>query len=215
MTTHGRGGWRRAWLGSVADALVRSLEIPLILIRPSEKTTVAQPTNFDQVVVPLDGSPLAEAVLGPVTALARACDSEVTLVQVVRLIPLASDPPLPFPTGYAEKETQIQRDVAQDYLQDIASRIRESGVKATGQAVIGDGVANTLLDFLHGGRAALVAIATHGRGGVRRLVLGSVADKLIRAAEVPVMVVRPRAVQRRTSRSRSKAEKHSLVSNGF
>lgn len=213
MTTHGHGGLRRAWLGSVSDALARSLDIPLILVRPGEKGTEPQPSGFDEIVVPLDGSPLAEAALEPATALAGACSAEITLVQVVRPVPLATDPPLPFPTGYADRETQIQQEAAEDYLEDIANRIRESGLKAAVQVVIGDRVADTLLDILRPGR--LAAIATHGQGGLRRLVLGSVADKLIRAAEVPVMVVRPRAVRQRTSRTGTKAGTRSLASVAF
>jgi nucleotide-binding universal stress UspA family protein len=197
----------------VADALVRSLDIPLVLVRPAEKGRVTQPAEFDEIVVPLDGSPLAETVLEPATGLARACSADITLVQVVRPVPLASDPPLPFPTGYAERETQIQRHTAQDYLEDIASGISESGLKASGRVVVGDRIADTLLEILRPG--CLVAIATHGQGGVRRLVLGSVADKLIRASEVPVMVVRPRTVPRRASRTKSTSGKRSLLSTGF
>jgi nucleotide-binding universal stress UspA family protein len=190
MTTHGRGGMQRAWLGSIADQLIRTLEVPILVVRPRQ----GGPESFvglTEVFVPLDGSPLAEAVLEPAAALARLWDAEISLVQVVRPVVLTSDPPLPFPTGYSDQVTAIRRESAQDYIRDVAERLRESGVKASGVAVIGGGTADTLLDLARPERVSLLAVATHGRGGLRRLVLGSVADKLVRAAEVPVLVVRP------------------------
>jgi nucleotide-binding universal stress UspA family protein len=191
MTTHGRGGIRRAWLGSMADRLIRSSEVPILVVRPSEPKAAEPSVGLTEILVPLDGSPLAEAVLEPVATLARLWDAEVSLVQVVRPVVLTSDLPLPFPTGYSDQVTRIRREAAQDYIRDVAERLRESGVKASGVAVIGGGVAETLLDLARPERVSLIAVATHGRGGARRVVLGSVADKLVRAAEVPVLVVRP------------------------
>ena len=190
MTTHGRGGIRRAWLGSVADQLVRTSEVPVLVVRAHDhdKTTSL---DLSEILVPLDGSPLAEAVLEPVTALARLWDAEISLMQVVSPVVFTSDPLFRVPAGYSEQATGIRRDAAQDYVRDVAERLRGTGVRASGVAVLGGGVAETLLDLALPGRVGLVAIATHGRGGARRLMLGSVADKLVRAAEVPVLVVRP------------------------
>ena len=206
MTTHGRGGFRRAWLGSVADQLIRSLEVPVLVVRPSEHGRGADSVNFGEMLVPLDGSPLAEAILEPAAALARLWDAEISLLQVVSPVVLTRDPPLPWPTGYDEQLTAIREEAAQDYLHDIAERLREQGVKASGLAVIGGGIAETLIDLARPDRVGLVAIATHGRGGLRRLVLGSVADKLVRAAEVPVLVYRPSSRHaKRTQRRRPAA----------
>ncbi len=191
MTTHGRGGIRRAWLGSITDQLIRMSEVPILVVRSSETAPAESSVGLSEILVPLDGSPLAEAVLEPAAALARLWDAEISLLQVVLPVPLASDPPLPFPTGYSDQMTRIQRESARDYVRDVAERLRESGVKASGVEVLGAGVAGTLLDLARPGRTSLVAVATHGRGGLHRLVVGSVADKLVRAAEVPVLVVRP------------------------
>ena len=209
MTTHGRGGVRRAWLGSVADELVRTLELPLILLRPEEKGSSPQPIDLAKIGVSLDGSPLAEAVLDPVLALARVWDSEVLLVQVVRPILLTSDPQLLFPTGYADQETRIRQSTAQNYIEEVADRLRAGGVKAGGVALLGDAVTDTLLDFFQSEKVGLIAISTHGRGGARRLVLGSVADKLVRAAEMPVLVLRPHTAARRLRTSRPTTLEHS------
>lgn len=193
MTTHGRGGVRRAWLGSVADQLIRTVEVPVLLVRSEGKDSTAGSFNPVEMLVPLDGSPLAEAALQPAAALARLWDAEISLVQIVQPVILAIDPALPLPSAYDEQLTIMQRDAAQDYLRDIAERLREQGVKASGVAVLGGGTAATLLELARPERVGLIAMATHGRGGVRRIVLGSVADKLVRAAAVPVLVVRPRA----------------------
>src|SRR5215216_4581398 len=186
---------------AVLPTLVRRLEVPLVLVRPSEETA-GRPISFGEIVVPLDGSPLAEGVLEPVTAFARLWDAEISLIQVVRPVILTSDPPLPFPVGYADLETRLRREAAEDYVRDVAERLREQGLKASGIAVLGGEVAESLLRLATPEKVALLAVATHGRGGVRRLVLGSVADKLVRAAEVPVLVVRPRKSTGRSRKAR-------------
>jgi nucleotide-binding universal stress UspA family protein len=201
MTTHGRGGIQRAWLGSVADQLIRSLEIPVLLMRAGQSDSAASSVNLSEILLPLDGSPLAEAAIEPAMALARLWDAEISLVQVVQPVALTTDPPLAFPTEIDDQLTAIRREAAQDYLRDVAERLREQGVRASGVAFLGGGVAETLLHLARPERVGLLAMATHGRGGVRRLVLGSVADKLVRAAEVPVLVCRPSGKRsKRTSR---------------
>jgi nucleotide-binding universal stress UspA family protein len=191
MTTHGYGGVRRAWLGSVADQLIRSLDVPILLIRADHSKPAATSVDFTKILVPLDGSPLAEAVLEPAAALARLWDAEISLMQIVQPVFLATDPMLPLPSSYDEQLTAKERDAAGEYVQAVAERLRDEGVKASGVAVLGDGVADELLCIVRPGRIGLVAMATHGRGGLRRFVLGSVADKLARAMEVPLLVVRP------------------------
>jgi nucleotide-binding universal stress UspA family protein len=111
---------------------------------------------------------------------------------------LATDPALPFPQGFDEELTAAARDDAQDYLDGVAERLRNDGVRATAVAALGGSPAETVLDASKAPGVRMVALATHGRGGVRRLVLGSVADKLIRGAERPVLVVRPTGKTRRS-----------------
>jgi len=199
MGTHGRGPLQRAWLGSMADEMLRALQIPFLLVRPVEGGP-AVPAMFadGELLVPLDGSGLAEAVLPPAAGIARVFDAPVTLLQVVPPVVLATDPALPFPQGFDEELTAAARDDAQDYLDGVAERLREEGVRATAVAALGGNPAETVLDASKAAAVRMVALATHGRGGVRRLVLGSVADKLIRGAEQPVLVVRPTGKARRS-----------------
>lgn len=190
MTTHGRGGVQRAWLGSVADQLVRSLEIPLLLIRPKEGAAAAP--RVEEILVPLDGSRRAEAALPAAVSMASLLGARLALVQAVPPLVIVTDPPMPFPRGYDDELTALRRREAQDYIDGIAEQVTASGVPASGAAVLGAGVFATIQAAAHAPATGMVALATHGRSGVRRMVLGSVADKLVRAGELPVLITRPR-----------------------
>jgi nucleotide-binding universal stress UspA family protein len=192
MATHGRGALGRALLGSVADHVVRTADIPVMLVRPpgEESPPPESAWSAAEIMVPLDGSALAEAALEPAADLARLLGSRLSLVQVIVPLATATDPPLPFPSGYDEHLTEIRRREAQDYLDSVADPLRAGGLTVGAAAVVAPTPAGALLDLARPGRAGLVVLASHGAGGLRRLALGSVADKLVRAAEVPIVVVR-------------------------
>jgi nucleotide-binding universal stress UspA family protein len=192
MATHGRGGVRRAWLGSVADYLVRHLEVPVLLVRASEGAGPGPaPRTGGRILVALDGSALAEQALEAAAAMARFRDAEVSLIQVVPPVLDVPDQMLPMPAGYDHALTGECRDQAQDYLDDLVERLRGDGLRAGAVAVVGWSIAGTLLEAAAAPDVTMVVVATHGRGGLKRLALGSVADKLVRAATVPVLVQRP------------------------
>jgi nucleotide-binding universal stress UspA family protein len=193
MTSHGYGGLRRMWLGSVADELVRTLEVPVLVMRPAENEN-AGPVNLSPILVPLDGSPLAEGILEPAVSLARLWNADLNLIQIVHPLPYAAGAlaaPLPRTARY-NQVVASHLEMAGGYLQGIAQRLRDQEVNASSRAVVGASVAEALIELARQERVGLVAIATHGRGGVRRFVLGSVADKLLRGSEVPILVHRPR-----------------------
>ena len=203
MATHGRAGFRRAWLGSVADYLIRNLVVPVLVVRPVEGgSATPRAPGVGQILVPLDGSPLAEEALDAAAALARVWDTELTLLQVVRPMLLSTDPALPPPYAYDEELTAMWRTQAQDYLDDVVERMHSIGIRATGVAVVGWNTVDSILDVARPERVALVALATHGHGGLRRFALGSVADKVVRGADVPVLVYRP-AGRRKTKQESS------------
>lgn len=190
MTTHGRGPFERMWLGSVADGLVRSAACPVLLWRPEEGAAdfEARP-DMGRILVPLDGSDAAEAILPEAAGLARAFGADLTLVSVV---------PGTFPLGstyipHAAEENR-KRDEQhawfQSYLDRVADQIRSEGLQVEAVAVFGDDVAGVIMEQRQELGADLLALSTSGRGGVARLVVGSVADKLIRAGQVPVLVHR-------------------------
>jgi nucleotide-binding universal stress UspA family protein len=199
MTSHGYGGLRRVWLGSVADELVRTLKVPVLLVRPAENEH-SDSVNFSRILVPLDGSPLAEGILEPAVALARLWNAELNLIQIVHPLPYAAGV-LPGPLLSTDRYNQVlsrHLEMARAYLQAIAQGLGDRGVSASSRAVVGANVAETLVDLARQEQAGLVALATRGQGGIRRFVLGSVADKLLRAAEVPILVYRPRRRRRRS-----------------
>ncbi len=191
MTTHGRGGLERAWLGSVTDQVIRRIGIPVLVIRPADGVAVPEP-KLSEILVPLDGSTLAETALQPAAALARLWDAELTAVQIFYPVPIVAEPHRAVPEMSIQELTAIARASAEEYVRLAAERLRGRGVKASGMVLIGtDGPAQQLRELARPGQVSLIAIATHGRGGIRRFMLGSVTDKLVRTAEVPVLVVPP------------------------
>ena len=190
MTTHGRGGLERAWVGSVADQLVRTLEIPMLLIRPAEGGTSM--TGAKRLLVPLDGSRRAEAILPAAMALAAVTGTEIALLQAVAPVSVMTDPPTSYPMGIDEEITKLERQQAQDYLDSLAEQLTAAGTRSSGAAVLGGTAFDTIRAVADEPGTGVIAITTHGRGGVRRMVLGSIADKLVRSGNVPVLVTRPR-----------------------
>ncbi len=200
MTTHGRGPLGRFWLGSVADELVRETPVPLFLVRPGdEPPDLGQDRVLRHILVPLDGSALAEQMLEPAIAVGSLMDAGYTLLRVIR-------PVLPAPHGIEgdtvnlrvqavlaqieELQYTIQRD-AQSYLDAVALRLRERGLRVTTKVVVEAHPAAAIRHEEGPPRVDAIALETHGRRGLSRLCLGSVADKVIRGASVPVLVQRP------------------------
>jgi nucleotide-binding universal stress UspA family protein len=189
MTTHGRGALSRAWLGSVADRLVRQLAMPVLLVRPhaTDPSDSANPPRIDHILIPLDGSDWSASIIADATALGRLTDARYTLVQAIEVI----SPDYGFGSyvpGVDEMHAWMQE--AQRYLDPIAARLRAEGLQVQTEVLIGS-PANTLLDYAAAHAVDLLAISTHGRSGVARLFLGGVADKLVRGAGVPVLLRRP------------------------
>jgi nucleotide-binding universal stress UspA family protein len=197
MTTHGRGILERAWLGSVADALVRTVDVPILLIRPAEKTPTAARLEVARLLVPLDGSPLSEQIIPPAVAMARLLGAEVSLVQLVTPVELAGDFP-PASAGYDASLTTLVEQQAKDYLDSLADSLRSEGLVVTTASGITSSPATGILDLVRDPAVGMVALATHGRGGLQRALLGSVADKIIRGTDRPVLVYRPPAPPRKT-----------------
>jgi len=183
MTTHGRGPLSRFGLGSVADELIRRAQIPILLVRPGEKATgiIPEPV-LDNILIPLDGSVLAEKVLEPALDLARLMEARCSLLRVVESRSSSDNRGPGGPPDWAQ---------AAAYLERVAGRLREQGLQVRTRVVVARHAAEAILEEAEAQASNLIALATHGRGGLKRLLLGSVADKLIRAAGSPVLVYRP------------------------
>ncbi len=191
MTTHGRGGLQRVWLGSVADQLVRSLDVPVLLVRPEEVAPVQRVPALEEILVPLDGSRWAEAALPSALGVAKLFGARLLLVQVVEPVMLLLDGPV-VPQSLDEELMALRRREAQDYLDDVAERIIERGSVSRAIAVLAGNALAGIQAAAASPGIGMIAMATHGRGGLRRLAIGSVTDKLVRTGHLPVLVTRPR-----------------------
>jgi len=187
MATHGRTGLSRAWLGSVADGLVRHASWPVLLVRPSTGEHGAPPESIDRILVPLDGSECAEGALASVAFLAEATGAELELVRVLQRTGILGIRVLPVSLA----ALQEARRRAEAYLNDVADRLRERGIACTFRVVEHVHAARGILEEARAEEPAMVAMATHGYGGVSRAVLGSVADKVLRGIDRPLLVVGP------------------------
>jgi nucleotide-binding universal stress UspA family protein len=193
MTTHGRGGLERAWLGSVADALVRCCPVPILLLRPGESTPdIAQTQQLKRILIPLDGSALAEQILAPALELGGLAQAEYILLRAVEPLVLVGYAPLAQASRLDVKLTQEGLAEAQRYLARVAERLRSAGRPTQTRALLTEQPAVAILDEARRQDVDLIALATHGRRGLARLLLGSVADKVLRGATLPVLMQRPR-----------------------
>ncbi len=182
MATHGRGSLSRFLVGSVADELVCRARVPVLLVRGADKAPGATPgPALDNILIPLDGSLLAEQVLGPAQDLARVMGARCSLLRVVKP---------PSSGGHAPGELP-EKAQAEAYLERVAGRLRGQGLEVRTRAVVARHAAEAILAVAQVQGSNLIALATHGRHGLNRLLLGSVADLVLRGAPSPVLVYRP------------------------
>lgn len=169
MSTHGRSGAGRWVMGSVTDKVLHAVKTPLMIIRAEGNDAVLDGT-MGHIIVPLDGSALAETILPHAVALAKALEAKVCLVRAV-----SGD------KSDDDEHAQLDRLAEGALAQGVAS--------VEGVLLHGD-PATAIVDLTHEFPDALVAMTTHGRSGMGRWWMGSVADRVVRHAAGPVMVLR-------------------------
>jgi nucleotide-binding universal stress UspA family protein len=189
MSTHGRSGLGQFLYGSVADRVMGSADAPIVLIPPGVGDDWARASPF-QIVVPLDGSAFAEHAVGPAEEIARAMGAAVRLVA-------ALDPPYSWAgaDAYTVLDPGAELATAREYVESIATRMRGNGIAAHGIAVWGP-PDRVILDSARDTGAHLIVMATHGRSGLARVALGSIAKAVLHRSTAPLMIVRPSAVRR-------------------
>jgi nucleotide-binding universal stress UspA family protein len=170
MSTRGRSGAARTLLGSVANQVVQLIHIPVLLIRSEQEMSPPEP-NFRRLLVALDGSDLAELSLPYADSLARRFEAEILLLLV--------------PDGL---ETAEEQEDLGNYVGGLARGLAESGLEARA-IVSGSQPARTILDVAESEAADLIILATHGLGGLDRLLVGSVADRVVQGSARPVFLV--------------------------
>jgi nucleotide-binding universal stress UspA family protein len=195
LATHGRSGMQRWLYGSVTDAVLHTTTTPLLLLRPTG-VGARKPQELRRIVVPLDGSPLAEAVLPVAEELARALAAPIVLLRVVEFTGLAFGVE-PFGSLYPDYQGifDVLREAAERYLASVAADLRGKGLTVETRASVGSPVESITADASeHPG--SVIVMSTHGRSGWRALMLGSVARRVVLLASAPVLVVRPAEAQK-------------------
>jgi len=189
MTTHGRTGVSRAWLGSVADSLVRHSSFPLLVIRSLEDGETFPEPRFDHFLVPLDGSPIGEKILEPTVELGKAMGTRFTLLHVVSPHVTVGARVSPLPAGHLQERLSK----AEEYLSGVTEKLKGQGIEAEPLIESHFAPARAILNTAESQDVDLISIATHGYTGVKRALLGSVTDKVLRAARWPLLLERPSA----------------------
>jgi nucleotide-binding universal stress UspA family protein len=192
MTTHGRGPLERMWLGSVADGLIREAPCPILLERPENgEVDLTQRPSVERIVVPLDGSEASEGIIPHARTMAKAFGAHLYLFTVfIRGLPLGSTY-IPHAAQEEEDREAVVSELRR-YLERMAEQLRGKGLEVETEVWMGDDASSKILAFAEEVEADLIAIPTRGRGGVARLVVGSVADKVIRGGTAPVLTYRRR-----------------------
>lgn len=201
MATHGRGPARRVLHGSVVDRVAREVSVPVLLV-PGEH--VPDEPAINRIFVPLDGSELAETAMPVAVTLATGLDLPIHGVCVV-------DPRTRERSGardgradeHAQRTSTFAEHAARIYLEDCLQR-HGGAISTTCEAYTGGAIA-ALLRVIR--PDDLVVMTTHGHRGLRRLVLGSVADGLIRRASAPVLLLREGMVAADRSSTPQRAER--------
>ena len=192
MTTNGRGGLARIWLGSVAHALIRQVTAPLLAVRPSEAAPdLDHAPTFPKILIPLDGSKRAEHMFTPALAFGELLQARYTLLQVVEPARLIGYAPQAYAVGLEQETTRRCRETAARYLDGIATHMRSMSLEVSTRVIIDRQPAVAILEHARLEGMDLIALSTRGRGGLGRVLVGSVADKVLRGAEIPVLIYRP------------------------
>lgn len=190
MATHGRSGINRWVLGSVAEKVLRAANNPLLLVRAAEQATPGEEARLTSVIVPLDGSELAESVLPAVTELAKKLDLEIILFRAFNI-------PYGVYAGadgyYAINFDQLIaeiKDEATSYLEQKTEELKRKGFEKISSLVKEGLSADEIISFGRQTPDNLIAMCTHGRSGMKRWVLGSVTETVVRHCGDPVLVIR-------------------------
>jgi nucleotide-binding universal stress UspA family protein len=219
MCSHGETGLKRWMFGSVAQEAVRHSPIPVLVLNENGAVPSAlEETHPFRVLVPLDGSPLAETALEPTahlaSVLAAPAPIELHLLRVVDL-PVTGGK---FPINFGATLRKEAWQEAETYLKEVTDRLQESlvdvKVSITSSAVINTDIAGTIIQQAEEESGYdLIAMTTHGRSGLQRLMMGSITEHILGATKLPLLIVRPHKVQTQDLReAETKPEKGKLTS---
>jgi len=203
MCSHGYTGFKRWMLGSVADKITRHAPVPVLILREGALLPARSSYQPVRALAALDGSPLSEALFEPVAYLVAGLAHATSQQGELRLLRVVD---LPFSSGPLKSQAYIDsktRDeavqAAQDYLETLTARLEEGGlanlnIAVTASVVSDSDVAEAIIkqaESDEGEPVDLIALATHGRGGMQHFVMGSVTERVLHHSKLPLLIVRP------------------------
>ena len=192
MATHGRSGINRWLLGSIAEKVLRGTNNPVLLVRANEETKVEGESTPNSIIVPLDGSELAECILSAVVELARTIKLKVILLRSYSV-------KKHFIYGYENYIRALDtleaesKNAVLTYLDSKMQQLKSDGLVDVLSVVAEGDAAEAIIELAKGSPNSLIAMCSHGRSGVTRWVLGSVTEKAVRHSGNPVLVIRGEA----------------------
>lgn len=186
MATHGRSGYARAKLGSVGDVILRTALMPILFVRPDDDGADLPAPSFENILVALDGSSFSEQIIEPAAKLTQLFGGKLHLFHLA---------PYGATRMHFTEELRTESAVARmaegaAYMETVLDRL-PSGILADGEVASHGQPASAILNAAKERSAGLLALATHGRGGITRMVFGSTTDAVLRASHMPLLVVRP------------------------
>lgn len=187
LSTHSRTTMRKAWMGSVAEALIKAGDLPVLAIHAEEADGLGEPIRVRNILLPLDGSDIAEAIIPHAVELASAFGARITTLQVVSS---------QFPDGNGMIPALPQQwtdalDAGEEYLRKVTRRIKSRGLAADPVVLAHPRPSQAIIDVAREMEADVIAMATHGYTGVKRALFGSTTEAVLRNAHLPVLIKRP------------------------
>jgi nucleotide-binding universal stress UspA family protein len=189
-------------LANITDALVYWQPAPLLAMPSASATLDAEPEpRFRRMLLPLDGSALAEQILVPAVALGKAMGAGHTLLHLVDPYSLVSGEPVAYTSKLSDLTIARMQDEAQDYLDGIALLMRAEGLKVQTRVMVAHDAHIAIRRAAREHEIDLIAMTTHAHGGLNRLLLGSVAVQILRDNDLPVLLYRPQERRRSTGQA--------------
>jgi nucleotide-binding universal stress UspA family protein len=192
MATHGHSGLRRWWLGSVFEKVVSESVVPILGIHSKQSKEIDRDraVAFKRILTPLDGSDTGEAALHDAEAVALKTGASMVLLHVIPE-PHVIEARILGPEFSAI--VKAMHEAGEKYLDKVNKRLTAKGIEVTVKIMNGDPAAGIVDEARHE-KADLIAMSTHGRSGIARWVLGSVADKILHESKIPMWLVRPKRI---------------------
>jgi nucleotide-binding universal stress UspA family protein len=206
MATHGRTGIRRWALGSTADKVARATKCPILLVRA--KTNAPKSVHLNKLLVPLDGSRPSEAVLPYVKHIAAKLKSKVTLLYVIELLyhyyPYSemigyNGAAAMITMPYTEEEMKPSKEAGEKYIKSLSDILTAGGIQTDYKVIIGH-AGTDIIRVERETHPDIVVMSTHGHSGFGRWDHGSIADKVLRTGNTPILMVRPQQSKVRSAK---------------